>query len=53
MSKRPLLKADRWAALLAMPTDEEGLLQHSTLDSEDLDLIRTKTAPHNQLGLAL
>ena len=53
MSKRPLLKPDRWAALLAMPTDEARLLRHCVLDPVDLDLIRTKTAPHNQLGLAL
>ncbi|MGL4964065.1 MAG: Tn3 family transposase [Inquilinus sp.] len=53
MSKRPLLKTDRWAALLAAPVDEMALAGHCTLDPADLDLIRTKTASHNQLGLAL
>lgn len=52
MSKRPFLKADRWAALLAMPKDEEGLLQYMTMDFEDLDIIRTRWRRH-RVGLAL
>jgi hypothetical protein len=53
MSKRPLLKPDRWAALLAAATNEAALIGHCTLEPADLDLIQAKTAPHNQLGLAL
>ncbi|MGF6227783.1 TnpA family transposase [Inquilinus ginsengisoli] len=53
MSRRPLLKSDRWNALLAVPTDEEGLIRHCTLDPADLDLVLAKRTPHNRLGLAL
>ena len=53
MSKRPMLKPDRWEALLAAAADETALIGYCTLEPEDLDLVRAKTVPHNQLGLAL
>ncbi|MGK9171127.1 DUF4158 domain-containing protein [Inquilinus limosus] len=53
MSRRPLLKADRWNALIAALKDERELIQHCTLDPADLDLVMVKRAPHNRLGLAL
>jgi hypothetical protein len=53
MAQRPLLKADRWAALLGVPQDEETLIRHYTLSRDDLKLVHTKTTLHNQLGLAI
>jgi len=53
MAQRPLLKADRWVALLGVPTDEETLIQHYTLTQTELDLVQEKTAAYNQLGLAI
>lgn len=48
MAQRPLLKADRWVALLGVPTDEETLIQHYTLTQTELDLVQEKAAAHNQ-----
>jgi TnpA family transposase len=53
MAQRPLLKADRWVALLGVPTDDETLIQHYTLTQAELDLVQAKTAAYNQLGLAI
>ena len=53
MAQRPLLKADRWVALLGVPTDEETLIRHYTLTQTELDLVQAKTAAYNQLGLAI
>ncbi len=53
MAQRPLLKADRWVALLGVPTDKETLIQHYTLTQTELDLVQEKTAAYNQLGLAI
>jgi TnpA family transposase len=36
-----------------MPTDEESLIRHCTLDRAELDLIQAKRTPHNRLGLAI
>ena len=53
VSRRPLLKAHQWSALADMPTDEESLIRHCTLDRAELNLIQAKRAPHNRLGLAI
>ena len=53
MAQRPLLKADRWVALLGVPTDEETLIKHYTLTQTELDLVQAKTTAYNQLGLAI
>ena len=53
MSRRPLLTADLWSALLDMPADDESLIRHCTLSRPDLDVIAAKRAAHNRLGLAL
>ncbi|SEE77698.1 Transposase and inactivated derivatives, TnpA family [Rhizobiales bacterium GAS191] len=53
MAQRSLLKADRWIALLGAPTAEDTLIRHYTLTRAELDHVRGKTAPHNQLGLAI
>ena len=53
MSRRPLLRADQWSALVDMPTDEKSLIQHCTLGHVEMDLIQAKRTPHNRLGLAI
>ena len=53
LSRRPLLKADQWSALVDMPTDEECLIRHCTLGHAETDLIQAKRTPHNRLGLAI
>jgi hypothetical protein len=53
VSRRPLLKVDQWSALVDMPTDEESLIRHCTLDRAELDLIQAKRTPHNRLGLTI
>ena len=53
MAQRPLLPPSRWDGFLGVPTDEETLIRHYTLGQAELDLIQTKIAPHNQLGLAI
>src|SRR5271155_6067882 len=37
LSRRPLLTADRWSALVDMPTDEESLIRHCTLSRASMD----------------
>jgi hypothetical protein len=53
VSRRPLLKADQWSALVDMPTDEESLIRYCTLGRAELDLIQAKRTLHNRLGLAI
>jgi TnpA family transposase len=53
LSRRPLLKADGWSALVDMPTEEESLIRHCTLGRAEMDLIQAKRTPHNRLGLAI
>jgi hypothetical protein len=53
LSRRLLLKADQWNALLAMPTDEEDLIRHCTLGQTELDLVMAKRTLHNRLGFAI
>jgi TnpA family transposase len=53
LSRRPLLKADQWSALVDMPTDEENLIRYCTLGRAEMDLIQAKRTPHNRLGLAI
>lgn len=53
MAQRPLLKPDRWIALIDVPSDEETLIRNYTLGQAELDLIQAKKAAHNRLGLAI
>jgi len=53
LSRRPLLKAVGWAALVDMPPEEESLIRHCTLGRAEMDLIQAKRTPHNRLGLAI
>lgn len=53
VSRRPLLTADQWPALVDMPTDEESLIRYCTLGRAELDLIQAKRTMHNRLGLGI
>ena len=53
MAHRAVLTARQRASLFDLPTDEPSLLQHYTLSDEDIDLIRTRRRPENQIGFAL
>lgn len=53
MAHRAVLTARQRAALFDLPDDEASLLKHYTLDDEDIEHIRTRRRPENQLGFAL
>ena len=53
MAHRAVLTARQRAALFDLPTDEPSLLRHCTLSDEDIDLVRTRRRPENQIGFAL
>ena len=53
MAHRTVLTARQRAALFDLPIDEPSLLQHYTLSDEDIELIRTRRRPENQIGFAL
>jgi hypothetical protein len=42
MAHRSILSARQRAALFDLPTDEASLLQHYTLDDDDIERIRTR-----------
>lgn len=53
MAHRAVLTARQRVALFDLPTDEIALLRHYTLDDEDIENIRTRRRPENQIGFAL
>ncbi len=53
MPRRSLLTTRQRAALFDLPVDESSLLRHYTLDDEDIECIRTRRRPENQIGFAL
>ena len=53
MAHRAVLTARQRAAFFDLPMDEALLLQHYTLSDEDIDFIRTRRRPENQIGFAL
>ncbi|MYK30523.1 MAG: Tn3 family transposase [Boseongicola sp. SB0670_bin_30] len=53
MPRRSLLTERQRAALIDLPTDEASLLQHYTLADDDIEHIRERRRPENQLGFAL
>ncbi len=53
MAHRAVLTVRQRAALFDLPTDEMALLRHYTLDDEDIEHIRTRRRPENQIGFAL
>lgn len=53
MARRRLLLPAEWGRLLGVPDDERTLIQHYTLDLDDLTLIARKRTPHRRLGVAM
>jgi len=53
MPRRSLLTAAQLDALLAVPTAEEEIRRHYTLDDHDLSSIRQRRGAHNSLGFAI
>lgn len=53
MAHRAVLTVRQRAAFFDLPMDEALLLQHYTLSDEDIDFIRTRRRPENQIGFAL
>ena len=53
MAHRAVLTARQRADLFDLATSEALLLQHYTLSDEDIDHIRTRRRPQNQIGFAL
>jgi TnpA family transposase len=53
MVHRTVLTARQRAALFDLPTNEASLLQHYTLADDDIEHIRTRRRPENQIGFAL
>jgi TnpA family transposase len=40
-------------ALLAIPVDRAGLIEHYVLSEQDLSLVRQRRGDHNRLGIAV
>ncbi len=53
MPRRTILTERQRRTLLSLPTNEETLLKYYTLADEDLEHIRQRRRPANQLGFAL
>ena len=53
MAHRTVLTARQRAALFDLPTDEASLLEHYTLADDDIEHIRMRRRPENQIGFAL
>ena len=53
MPRRSLVTERQRATLIDLPTDEASLLQHYTLADDDIEHIRERRRPENQLGFAL
>ncbi|MXY34601.1 MAG: DUF4158 domain-containing protein, partial [Boseongicola sp. SB0664_bin_43] len=53
MPRRSILTARQRAALFDLPTDEASLLRHCTMADDDIEHVRERRRPENQLGFAL
>ena len=53
MPRRSILTARQRATLFDLPTDEASLLQHYTLADDDIEHVRERRRPENQMGFAL
>jgi len=53
MAHRTVLTARQRAALFDLPTDEASLLHHYTFADDDMEYIRARRGPVNQIGFAL
>lgn len=53
MPRRPILSAAERKGLLALPDTEHALIQHYTLNEQDLALVRQRRGDANRLGFAV
>ena len=53
MPRRTALSELEWERLLALPTDEEGLIREYTFTSDEMTLIRRHRGDANRLGFAV
>ena len=53
MPRRLILSATERASLLALPDNEDELIQHYTFSEADLSLIRQRRGDANRLGVAV
>ncbi len=53
MPRRPILTAAEREGLLSLPDTEDALIQHYTLNEEDLALVHQRRGEANRLGFAV
>ena len=52
MPRREILSPAQREALLAVPVDRAGLIEHYVLSEQDISLIRRRRGDHNRLGIS-
>ena len=53
MPRREILSPAQREALLAIPVDRAGLIEHYVLSEQDISLVRQRRGDHNRLGIAV
>ena len=53
LPRRSILAARQRTCLFDLPTDKASLLKHYTLADDDIEHVRERRRPENQLGFAL
>ena len=53
MPRREILSPAQREALLAIPVDLAGLIEHYVLSEQDISLVRQRRGDHNRLGIAV
>ena len=53
MPRREILSPAQRQALLEIPVDRAGLIEHYVLSEQDISLVRLRRGDHNRLGIAV
>jgi hypothetical protein len=53
MPRREILSPAQREALLAIPVDRAGLIEHYVLSEQDISLVRQHRGDHHRLGIAV
>ena len=53
MPRREILSPAQREALLAIPVERAGLIEHYVLSEQDISLVRQRRGDHNRLGIAV